>query len=238
LVDSVSAVELDVNLGGARDASVTFEGALTARTQSGNVVDVTLSEARARATFKINQVFIQRSFALNSSIVGQPQAGYAITSITIDPPVVLASGPKAIVNGLTQTFLNVEKLDITNATKTQTATRKVELPPNVSVDRQTVVVKVEISPLTITQTLYIGPAIENPPAGLAVAESGLTVAVHATGPYNLLNPPNPANFKVTVSLAGAAAGPGTFAVKVTAPAGVTVDPIDPITLTLRPAVVP
>ncbi|MCC6387178.1 MAG: hypothetical protein IT302_07320 [Dehalococcoidia bacterium] len=237
-VESVAAVTLDVPLSGVRDATYTFENDLVPRNAAGNRQDVTLSQSRGRATLHVEQVFSQRSLGLTPATTGSPAPGYMIASITVDPPVVLVSGLRAIVDGLRQP-LNLEKIDVTNAQKDVQQIRKIELPPNVATDRQTVMVKVEIKPVAGTVRMYLSPALEagTLPAALAVEPQLLLVEAVVSGPLDRLVAAKPADFRATFSGANGSLGKNAFAVRVTAPAGFTVESVEPVTVTLRSSAV-
>lgn len=237
-VESVAAVTLDVPLSGVRDATYTFENDLVPRNAAGNRQDVALSQPRGRATLHIEQVFSQRTLGLTPATTGVPAPGYMIASITVDPPVVLVSGLRAIVDGLRQP-LNLEKIDVTNAQKDVQQIRKIELPPNVATDRQTVMVKVEIKPVAGTVRMYLSPTLEpgTLPATLSIEPQILLVEATVSGPLDKLVAAKPADFRATFSASGASLGKNAFAVKVTPPAGFTVDSVEPVTVTLRSSAV-
>lgn len=237
-VESIATVTIDVPLNGVRDATYTFDGDLVARTAGGNRVDVALSNPRGRATLHIEQVFSQRSLGLIPATTGSPAPGYMIAGITVDPPVVLVSGLRAIVDGLRQP-LNLEKIDITNAQKDVQQIRKIELPPNVATDRQTVMVKVEIKPVAGTVRMYLAPTLEagTLPATLALEPQLMLVEAVISGPLDRLLAAKPADFRATFSGAGASLGKNSFTVKVTAPAGFTVDSVEPVSVALRSSAV-
>lgn len=236
LVDSVKTVSGDVNLSNARDQTFTAQVDLAALSADGNVVQVQFTPQTAQLTFKITQIFSQRTLALNPIIVGTPAPGFIITNVTVDPPLVLVTGPKDILDGLTLP-LNLEKLDVTGAQKQITQTKQVERPPNVSVDRQTVVVRVDISPQDQSATFVVAPSLDNMPAGLQ-AEGPLSVQVKVSGPLPQISTLKLTDIKASVSLDGATAGTAQYPVKVTLPAGLRADTPDPLTITLRPVSVP
>jgi YbbR domain-containing protein len=235
-----------VDLGGVRDDSFTAEGELVARTASGNPVDVRLTPSTARATFTIEEVFSQRPMAVAPNIIGNPAPGYTIGNITFDPPVVQVTGPKAIVDSLSGP-LALEAIDITGARQRQTATRNIERPQNVLTDRQSVVVVVDIIPIDCSDegetpcggsTLFLSPSIEDTPAGLVVEPLAASVQVRVSGPLAQLATIKPEDFRAVISLAGAGSGTTQYTAKVTAPAGIRVDAVEPIAVTLRAAITP
>ncbi len=241
-VDSVATVDLDANLGTARDETVSVEGELVARTAQGNPVTVVLSQRRARATFKITQLFSLRSIGVLPVITGTPDRGYYIANVVIDPPIVQITGPKSILDGLKDP-LSLEALDVTGAQRTITLPKSVKSPPNVSTDRQTVVVRVEIQPLECAATtgacqavlFVLAPLFEGLAAGLVVEPGSYSVQVRISGPLPQLATLRTSDLRATISFAGATAGTASYTARVTAPAGVRVESVEPNVVTLRPA---
>ncbi|MCC7366351.1 MAG: hypothetical protein IT303_18490 [Dehalococcoidia bacterium] len=236
LVDQVATVRLDVNLSGARNETETFTGDLAAYTESGQVRQVEILPEQAKVTFKIRQLVTSRQVDLFAVITGDPAAGYRVAGTTIAPATVLVTGTKAVIDGL-RPPLNVEKIDITNQTKTVTMTRRVEAPANTSVQPQTVTVTIQIEAIQGSETRSVRVEPEGMPAGLQLQTGAYTALVKLSGPQDLLNNTKPEDVRVTVSFAGAVAGTAAYTPKVTAPAGVRAE-VSPVTITLVPLVTP
>jgi len=240
LVDSVSTVDLDVDMSQVRSNSP-IEGALVARTANGTPVTVSLSATRAKVSFSIIQQFEQRTASPAPNITGQPAPGYHITAILVDPPTVTIAGQPDAVN---KAIVGIDRLDISGATTDVNAIRKVTLPQNISVDHQTVNVTVTIKPIECgiegaaasacgAQTFVVGPAIGAPPSGLALDQSThLSVQVTVYGPLDLLNTLKVSDVKASVSLSGGKEGIATYPVTVSVPANLTAVQPDPVTITL------
>jgi YbbR domain-containing protein len=240
LVQQVDAVDLDVNLADAREeGQFTVEGDLVAR-RAGNPVTVSISSAKARVTYTVEQVFVQRTFGLQPNITGSPAPGYVVTNVSSDPATVQVTGPQSIVNGLTGP-LALEKLDVTGARQTITITRSIERPPNAATDRQSVVVRVEIQAIDCgsgptapcqAATFFVPPVLEGPlPTGLRV-EGSYTVQVKISGPLAQVAALKVSDLRATISLTGAVAGQNTIVPRVTAPAGLRIDSVEPLIVTL------
>jgi YbbR domain-containing protein len=249
-IDAVHSVDIDVSLSGVRDPTYVYEGDLVARTEGGNTVDVTISQSRARVTFKIEQTLVQRAVGFTPVIVGTPAPGYRVANVTVDPLTAQVTGPSTIVDKL-QT-LGLDKVDVTGAKTDITQSRNIDKPPNALVDRQTVVVRVEIRPIECggTQTgvacgwatVVVAPtAFEGTPAGLVPDGGPYSIQVRVSGPVALIASMKPSDIRAVVSLAGAVAGTGTYPTTATVDpklTGVKVETADPLTLTLRQVSVP
>ncbi len=247
LVASVDTLQIDVNLSGVRDENYSVEGEVAARTAAGNTVNVTITPSHARVTFSIEQTFSQRTLALVPNIVGSPAPGYIITSIVVEPATVVVSGPKLIVDRLAP--LSVEKLDISGARAQVTKTQQIERPQNVSLERQTVTVRVEIKAIECgtqaaapcgTAVLYVGVEPLGLPVGLVVEPGLYTAEVRISGPLDQIAALKPTALRAVVSLTGATAGTALYSVSVTLPAGtqLKIEGISPITIRLIPVTTP
>ncbi len=244
-VDSVASVDLDANLSGARNDTVTIEGDLVGRTDSGNPVSVQITPSRARATFKIEQTFVQRTIGITPSISGQPAPGYRVSSVTIDPPIVTVSGPKSVVDSIQG--ISTEPVTITNARTNITQVRQVDRIPNVASDRSTVLVTVEIRPIDCgdqstacgSTAFVVAPTFTPaPPPTLVVVvpDGGYSVQVRVSGPLDALSRVKLSDIKATISLANATAGTQPYTVTLAPlPAALTglKAEADPLPVTLR-----
>ena len=239
----VQSVDLDVNLAGLREGETPIEGELRARSLTGDTVEVTISPPRAAVTYTVAQNFVQRSLPVRAPLTGQLAPGFRIGNITIEPPVVSATGPRSQLDGRNE--LLTEAVNIGGATSEVRLVRNVELIDNVSFERRTVTVRIEVKAIECgtgntacpAMSIQVAPGITNPPAGLFV-QGGLTVTVKLAGPLAELQKLNPREITATVNL-GAPAGNGLYPVSVTVPAnlsalGVRAEQPDPIAVPLGP----
>ena len=244
LVGGVETVQLDVNLSGVRSETFDFEGQLVARSAGGNPQTVDFSQARAKATFKIAQVFTQRTLPVLPVVSGSPAPGYRVTAVTWDPPTATVTGPKAVIDSLPNS-VTTEAVAISGAKTDVTATKSIDRPQNVSVDRASVVVRVKIEPIDCSSQIagpcsstlaIVAPTFEGYPPGL-VLQRGETYAVQVrvAGTFAQLALLKSTDVKATVSLVGGTAGTGTFPVRVTLPPGLQLESADAtLTVTLVP----
>jgi YbbR domain-containing protein len=248
LVDTVKTVEIDVNLAGVRSDAFEHEGELVARTESGNPVTVGLSQRRAKASFKITQLFSQRRLPVFTALTGVQAPGYRVTGVSWDPAVITVTGPKSVIDSLPDT-LTTERLDITGARSEFSQTKQIERPPNVSVDHQSVVVRVRIEPIACdpsqetslcpSVTWSVGPTFDRPPPGLELTGGPYSVQVTISGAPAQLAALKPGDIRASVSLAGARAGTSSYPVVVTAAPGLTVESADAfLTVTVAPVSIP
>lgn len=243
LVDTVAKVEIELNITGVREETFQGEGELVARTAGGNRVDVAVVPARARATVAIEQVVAQRTVAIQPFITGEPADGYRITSITIEPAVLTATGPTEVIEGLHE--FTSERTDISGAQDSVIQTKKVVAIPNVSTDVRTVVITVGIAPFQCGSlesspcggmTVFAAPTFSNQPEGLALVEDTFVAEVRLLGPLAELVLIEPGDLLVSVSLANTTEGPNllqpTAEVLISGTDGVFVDLVNTITVTM------
>ena len=112
-----------------------IEGDLQARSLNGSEVGVTISPPRAAVTYTVVQDFVQRSLPVRPPLTGQLAPGFRIGSITVEPPVLSATGPRAQLDGRTE--LLTEAVNIGGATSEVRLVRNVEVIDNVSFERRT-----------------------------------------------------------------------------------------------------
>lgn len=240
LVANVAKVQLDVNLSGVREPTYVVEGELVPRSDTGAVQQVLLSSTRARATFKIEQRFSQRTLAVVPVLTGAPAPGFLVTNVTVEPPTVLASGPVDVIHGLTQ--LATETIDLTNASSTIARSVRVAAPGNVSLGRETVTVQVQVAPIRCggqsgacaAATFLVAPTLTDVPEGTMVTPGQLSVAVRVMGPLNRFDDVTPANFDAVISLAGLSPGTHTLQPRVTVPPDFELVSVGSVTITLVP----
>lgn len=240
LVANVTKVQLDVNLSGVREPTYVVEGELVPRSDTGAVQQVFLSSPRARATFKIEQRFSQRTLAVLPLLTGAPAPGYLVANVTVEPPAVQVSGPVDVVQGLSQ--LATEAIDLTNASSTITRSVRIVAPANVALARETVTVQVQVAPIRCGAeggacagaTFVVAPSFTDLPQGVMVGPGAVFVTVQVLGPLSQLDDLTPASFTAAVSLAGLSPGTHTLRPSVTAPPGIQVVSVGTVTVTLVP----
>ena len=244
-IDNVVSVDLDVNLAALREGSNVFEGELRARSLTGNEVAVSLSPNRGKVTYTVRQAFVQRSIPVAVTTTGQVAAGYRVTNVIIEPPVISVSGPADKMASLAE--LRTEPIPLTNATSEIRLTRNIDVQQeNLSLERRQVSVRIEVKAIECAAgavtgpcggvLLQVAPTPADQPAGLVVT-SMPRVSVVLTGPLPELDKLTPTSIRATVSLAGGSSGVGLFPVTVIIPAslqslGIRAEQPAPISVTL------
>lgn len=241
---TIASVNLDVNLSSQREGTAVVDNQLIARSVTGTQVDVSITPNRAKVTLTVRQDFVQRTLPVAPVLSGQPAAGYRITSISVEPSAIFVSGPADRMATLTQ--LSTEALQITNATGEIRRLQNIDAPANLSLDRRTVTVIVQVKPIECgtgtagaacgTYTIQVAPTPDSQPPGLVIS-GPLRVNVQLTGPLTVLDSIQPGQITAKVLLGGAVAGTASYPVTVSVPAnlasqGVKAEQPSPIQLTL------
>mgnify|MGYP001019273439 CR=1 FL=1 len=245
-LSTIASVNLDVNLSSQRDGTTVVDNELVARSITGTQVEVSITPNRGKVTLTVRQDFVQRTLPVMPVLSGQPAPGYRITSISVEPSAIFVSGPADRMSTLTQ--LSTEALQITNATGEIRRLQNIDAPANLSLERRTVTVIVQVKPVDCaagpagaacgTYTIQVAPSIEGQPPGLLLsAPLRLSVNVQVTGPLTVLDAIQPGQITAKVILTGAVAGTGSYPVTVTVPPslasqGVKAEQPSPIQLTL------
>lgn len=243
-LQSVLSVDLDVNLNALREGETVLEGELRARSATGSEVGaVTISPARAKVTYTVAQTFVQRSLPVRPVLTGVLAPGYRLGAIVVEPPILTATGPRNQLDGRTEIL--TEAVNVSGATSEVRLIKNVEVIDNVSLERRTVTVRVEVKPIEcgIANTscsgiaLTVGPGLQNLPTGQFV-QGTIFAVVKLSGPLPELIKVTPGQVVATVNLA-APSSTGLYPVTVTLPPaltalGVRAEPVDPISVTLGP----
>lgn len=243
-LSTIASVNLDVNLSNQRDGTAVVENELVARSITGAQVDVSITPNRGKVTLTVRQDFVQRTLPVMPVLSGQPAPGYRITSISVEPSAIFVSGPADRMATLTQ--LPTEALQLTNATGEIRRLQNIDAPANLSLERRSVTVIVQVKPIECSSgpagtpcgsvTIQVAPTPDGQPTGLLIS-SAMRVYVQLTGPLPILDTIQPGQITAKVSLAGAVAGTAAYPVTVTVPAnlasqGVKAEQPSPIQLTL------
>ncbi len=243
LVDRVATVELDVNLSNVRTTpTYVVEGNLVARSASGNTVLARLSQSRAQATFRIEQVFQTRTLPLRATVSGDPALGFRVVSAAVEPQLVTVTGTPAVLDSLGD-FVRVSEVSVAGARSDVVQSAEIIVPANVVADRTTVTVRVTLAAQTCTGadpppppcgtlTFFVAPQFTEVPPGLAVLGGSYSVEVRVSANLDRLATLSGGDFQALVSLAGGTAGAANYDAIVTAPPGVRVDGVTAIRVTL------
>ncbi|MGI6206626.1 MAG: YbbR-like domain-containing protein [Anaerolineae bacterium] len=165
------------------------------------------------------------SVPVRVNLVGEPAALYSVSNITVTPSRVTLLGLPAALDEI-EGYINTEPIDITGATDSISMRVALELPPGVTVvpdspeASQTVLVSVEIVPITASRTMQVPVRAQGIAPGLEAHFSPETVDVILNGPLAQLQNLAPESVEATVNLVDLAPGTHRLTPTVIVPAGI------------------
>lgn len=236
LVGRVDAVEADINLTGARtDFQETL--LLQARDELGaNIQGVQIEPESAVVRMEITQLEFSGPFVVRPDISGSPADGYNVTSVGVEPAIVIISGPAEV-------FQNVDPVEgiLTEAVSIEGASTDVvrpvalRLPPGATTEQPTVTVRILIAPAQGTLTFDVPLQAVNVAEGLTADLEQSTVEVALRGAVPDLNAITAEEILATLDLTDLEAGEYELAVQVQAPSGAAVASVTParVAVTVR-----
>ncbi len=184
-----------------------------------------------RVRIPVEQQFSYKTVGVQPVIVGSVQSGYVIEGVATEPSAITIFGsPQALARA---NFAQTEQIDVTDANATFARQVSVIVPDGVSVVVDgNVRVTVRIAPLSLTQSVSAVPTAANLTPGLQVVSALPSVQVILRGPPSALRGVQASDLRVSVNLAGLAPGSNPVTVEVTAPAGLTVQSVNPSVITV------
>ena len=156
---------------------------LVAVDANGNQVpNVEIDPERARVRIAVARELANRTLPVVPIIIGQPAAGYRITSVTVEPLVVTVSGEEATVSQLETA--DTEPIDISGRNRDLEASVRIALPAGSASPAATPCrVIVTIGEDTGTRTFQVGIELDGEAAGCQLSSlSQSTVNVTLGGP--------------------------------------------------------
>lgn len=236
LIGRVAAVEADVNLTGVR---TNFQETLLlhARDDNGaNIEGVNVEPESAAVRAEIVQVQFSAAFVVRPDISGVPADGYNASAISVDPSLVVVTGPAEAFSSIDPVQgITTEAVSIGGASADVVRTVALRLPEGATVDQAAVTVRVTIAPARGSFSYTVAVTATDVPEGLTATLAPATVQVVLVGSVPDLNAIDASTIIATVSLNGLKAGQQSVLVRVQAPNGVRVGSISPdhVTVTLR-----
>ena len=229
LVALVEEADADVNVQGVRvplDQSVT----LIARDGRGGDIDgVTMNPPTVNAVVPIVQQEITQVYAVTAAVRGAPSDGFNVTSVSVQPPLVVVTGPIEQLQSLTA--VTTDEVDIDGATSDVVRAANLQLPAGLTVvGSHSVTVHVAVSPAAGQITLGVTPTVQGLGPGLNASVAAPLVEVRVTGEIPVLRALSPSSVSAVVDVSGLPAGQHVLPVQATAPPGVQVAGVEPATV--------
>jgi YbbR domain-containing protein len=165
---------------------------------------------------------------------GRVAAGYYLQPIEVEPSTVTVVGSPAALSNVS--FVDSEPVDVSNLSSS--VVRRVQVVPPTGLtllQPQPVSLTIRVTPLTVSQTLRLGPSLQGLGTGLEIVGDVPQVDVTLNGPAPTLQSLTPRDFRVVVDLAGLGPGRHELEPKVAVPGGFTLERVEParVTVTIR-----
>jgi YbbR domain-containing protein len=163
--------------------------------------------------------------------VGVPAPGYALQPLQVNPPTATLFGDPADLAGAN--FVNTRPVDVTGISTTIVRSVALEPPtPRTPLLQpgQTVTVTIQVSTLTVSQTLRVPPSVINLSGNAQLFRTPDAVAVTVSGPAPAMATLalNPRDFRVVLDMGGKGSGRHEIEARVQSmPAGLTLEGVDP-----------
>jgi len=236
LVGRVDAVEADVNLTGARtDFQETL--LLQARDElGGNIQGVKIEPESAVVRVEITQLEFSGAFIVRPDVSGSPADGYNVTSVRVEPAIVILTGPAEVFQNIDPVEgISTEAVSIEGASTDVVRPVALRLPSGATTEQPTVTVRISIAVAQGTRTFDVPLEAVNVPSGLIADLQQATVEVTLRGAVPDLNAITAEQIVATVDVTDREPGDYDLPVSVQLPAGATVASITPpqVAVTVR-----
>jgi YbbR domain-containing protein len=212
---------------------------LVARSAAGDVVDnVTFNPRTVHVQIQVGSQSRTESVPVNPITSGSQAAGYNITSIEINPPIVSVRGQAdalAKLNGKA----NTKPISIAGATGDVSANVSLDLPADVTSDTTNVIsVVIHLSSPASTRSVAVGVSPVGTRSDRIYSLSTPSIIVTLGGATAALNAFDTSTLVGTVSVAGLDVGTYSLLVSVSVPPGITVQATSPAQITVTIATPP
>jgi YbbR domain-containing protein len=197
------------------------------------VPSVELTPLTVNVDIDVRTVETSKTVPVRPVLSGAPATGFEVGEVTVNPATVTLRGAPDVLSGVTEVLTN--PISIATARAQVTATAALVLPTGTrlsdsSASRATVVIK--ISEEIGTRTFLVGPLCTGQPSGSACLPQLSQVAVTLSGTVNALAALDPTTLAVVLDATGLAPGSHVVAATLSAPSGITLVGISPVTVTV------
>jgi YbbR domain-containing protein len=200
--------------------------------RGNDLKDLNLRATPASVTVQVNisQQTQYKEVGVRAVTTGQPNPGYAIQPLEVNPPTATLVGDQAALEGAN--FIETMPIDINGISTTIVRSVALSPPPGTLLlqQGQTVSVTIRVTTLSVNQTIRVPPSVINLSGAVQLAHPLDLVSVTISGPAPALSTLalNPNGFKVVLDVSGK--GPGRYNVDVKVmqvPAGLTLEDFSP-----------
>ncbi|MEI6144671.1 MAG: CdaR family protein [Candidatus Berkelbacteria bacterium] len=205
-VDGISQAAASITLTGE---SSDFSKSITVEAlgQKGEAIkNVSFAPSTVQASIKIVSAGNVKNLGVSVITSGTIADGYAISSITTNPPTISVIGAADAIRVLGS--ISTSPVNINNINKTLTVNANLVFPVGVGANGvSSVSVTITVTNQTLSKTLTVPVSVINLPAGLAVSSiSPASVSTVVSGQIDLINSLSPSSISLTIDLSSASTG--------------------------------
>jgi YbbR domain-containing protein len=227
----------------ASGLDVNADADLVARDSSNNVVaNVQFNPRTVHVDMLVGSQLQSQSVAVNPVISGNPASGYYVSSIEVDPSVVVVRGQADALAKL-KGLVNTAAISVAGATTDVSATVALDLPSGVGLVAQAQIkVVVHLTSPGATRSVTVGIVPDGARSDRVYSLSTPTVTVTLGGAAAALNAFDASSLVGKVTVTGLDNGTYTLTVSITVPPGIKVVAVSPaqvaVTVSSPPAPTP
>lgn len=219
---------------------VDVDADLVARDVKGDAVpNVQFTPRSVHVEIQVGSQIRSETVPVHPVVVGSPASGYNITSVEVQPSVVVVRGQSDALFAL-RGQANTAAISIAGASAEATQfTVALDLPAGVSTDASTITVIVHLASPLATRTYSVGLTVPDARSDRTYTLSTSSVLVTLSGATAALNALDTSTLVGSISVAGLDTGSFDLTVTVSPPAGIRVVSISPaqihVTIGTKPA---
>jgi YbbR domain-containing protein len=236
-VDAVDALYADLKLTGLSvTTSVTLQ--LSPRSSDGRAISgITVQPAATTVRVSIKRTIFNRDAFVSVQTHGRPALGYQVQDARSDPPTVTIAGSLDQLNSITT--VPTDDVELEGATAEVRRVVALKPPPGITVvNPRTVTASVTIAAARGPGSVLVAPRIIGAVPGESIQLSVSAITVSFLGPMPLVLGIRPGDVVATIDVSGLAAGTYTLEPRVTLPAGLDRDTVNPSRIELVIALPP
>lgn len=181
----------------------------------------------------IEQLGNFRDLAVKVVLADQPAAGYRLTGVEVEPPIVTVFMRQEMIQSAPG-YLETQPISLADASQDFTTTISLQVPDGLSVLTSSQVrVSVHLEALQSGMTLDLKPTVIGLNRELTATVAPEMVSVILSGPLPLLNQLGPDTLQLLLDLTGLPVGEHVIAPQIIAPDRIRIDSIMPQSVTVK-----
>ncbi len=225
LVPFIDAAVADINLTGLR-VTTTQQITLISRDSRGaDIKGVRLDPPQAEFKVGIIQQEVTLTLTVAPVVTGGVADGYNLVAVTSDPPAIAVSGALDLLQA--QSFIGTDPIDASGLRADTVRTVRLKLPAGLQATRESVSVRLRVTPAPGEITLTVTPQLTGLAEGLKATLQTPSLTLRLSGDLPALRAMSPGSVRAVINAGGLEEGVHVLPPTVTTPEGVQVAGLDP-----------